>query len=302
MNSVLPQGLNLGPLLRLLGIVLLLVGCAAQQPVKPLPSEQARQHNLNGVQATLDDNFVRARQQFELSEQLYASIEDNKGRLMPLLNLSRLNRRLGFIDDAARQIDLALKLAGPSPPGELAFEKALVLFRQGALSQAEDWGEKSLEISTPDHYVRHLNFLARLALESGDLSKAQDFVDAALKAKQPATATEPANSLRLQGQIFLQQKNLQSAEIAFEQALQLDKQLELGSRIASDLEGLAAVSLQRQNQSVAVAFLKRALNLHIYHHDKAAACAVFARLKPLCQVPQQCEGLSVEMEEQLQCD
>lgn len=302
MNRALHQKWIGDQLRTLLGIILLLAGCAAQPPAKPLPSEKALQHNLNGVQATLDANFVRARQQFERSEQLYASIEDNSGRLMPLLNLSRLNRRLGFIDVAASHIDLALDLAGASPPGELVFEKALVLLRQGKLSQAEDWGEKALETATPDQYVRNLNFLGRLALETGDLTNAQDFVDAALAAKQPANETERANSLRLQGQIFLQQKNLQPAEIAFEQALQLDKQLELGSRIASDLEGLASVYLQRQNQPVAIAFLKRALNLYVYNHDKIGACAVFARLKPICIAPQPCEGLSSEWEEQLQCD
>jgi tetratricopeptide (TPR) repeat protein len=290
------------PLLILLGIIVLLAGCAAQPPARPLPSAQARQHNLNGVKATLDANFVRARQQFERSEQLYASIEDNSGRLMPLLNLSRLNRRLGFIDAAAGYIDLALSLAGPSPSGDLIFEKALVLRRQGKMSQAADWGERALETATPDQYVRNLNFLGRLALEAGDLTNAQDFVSAALAAKQPAPPTERANSLRLQGQIFLEQKNLQPAEIAFEQALQLDKQLELGPRIASDLEGLASVYLQRQNQPVAIAFLNRALNLYIYNHDKSGACTVFARLKPICIASQQCEGLLSEWEEQLQCD
>lgn len=301
MNNALQPGGIVGPLLTLFGIFILLTGCAASQPVKALRSEQARQHNLNGVQATLDENFVRARQQFELSERLYASIEDNHGRLMPLLNLSRLNRRLGFIDDAARHVDLALKLAGTSPSAELIFEKTLVLFHQGEFLQAEAWGEKSLELTSPDQSVRNLNLLGRIALKAGDLAKAQNFVDAALKVKHPPT-TERANSLRLQGQVFLQQKNLQPAQIAFEQALRLDKQLELGPRIASDLEGLAAVSLQRQNQPVAAAFLIRALSLHIYNHDKTRACGVFAQLKLLCQDPQQCKILPSELEEQLQCD
>jgi len=302
MNKVLQPSWICGVLPALFTLVILLTGCAPQPPAKPSISEQALQHNFNGVRATLDSNFVYARQQFDLSQQLYASIEENEGRLLPLLNLSRLERRLGLLEAATEHSDLALRLTGVAPAEELAFEKALILLQQGELSQAANWAEKALAWSTPDQRSRNWNLLGRIALEIGDLTTAQKCVNAALTAKPPITAIEQANSLRLQGQIFLQQKNLQQAEIAFKQALELDKQQELGSRMAADLEGLADISLQGQNRVAAAAFLQRALNLRIYNHDVSGACEVFVRLKPLCQAPDSCGDLFFELQKRLQCD
>lgn len=302
MNKAFPSLWMNTVLIAVLVLVALLPGCTPQPPTQPLTSEQALQHNLNGVRAALDSNFDYARQQFDLSNQLYAAIEDNKGRLLPLLNLSRLERRLGMIEDATRHIDLALGLAGAAPVEGLAFEKALILLRQGELSQAANWAEKALAWSAVDQRARSLNLLGRIALEAGQLSKAQDFVGAALTKTQPLSATEQANGLRLQGQIFLQQKNLPQAENVFEQALQIDKQLELGTRMATDLEGLASVSLQRRDKALAVSFLHRALKLHIYNHDERGGCEVFTRLKPLCQAPDSCGDLFLDLQKRLQCD
>ena len=278
----------------LFGVVLVAAGCSAKPPVPPAPARSAALvANRQGVAAESKGELERASAAFAEARLRYAAIEDSPGLATAELNLARVERRLGRLPTAQGAVDRALIAASPVSDlyAEALFEKALLLRVQGDGVAAVVYAERALNAASAARRGRARNFLARLALERGEPELAATLASAALKENQGlAERRELANSWRFLGASALMLQDSARAIEGYSQALALDKELALSSRIADDLTGLAR-SAMLDGQSVAACdYLRRAYEVSVSNGDRSRAAQL---LQDLVELLRQ-QGLSAE--------
>lgn len=188
------------------------------------------------------------------------SLDDHQGQASVLLQQARLARQSGDLETAERTIAKALPLAMGNPyHADAAQEQALLELARNKIDAATHWAETALREERGGLIASRLNLLARLALLRGDLDRAAGLADKALKNTDTDTlATERANALRILGMVHGRQGRHDQAQHTLQQALILDKQLELPARIAADLEALAGLAEQRGDTAAQQRYLQRA--------------------------------------------
>jgi tetratricopeptide (TPR) repeat protein len=234
----------------------------------------------------------RALREFRRSYELYASIEDFFGCATLLINQSRINRRLGDLAAATAAIDRAVEIDHANLQEEIAFEKALVLLAVPDLSAAQRWAHQALLLAKEQNRGRSLNLLGRISLAAGNPSESREFAGQALTSLAPEAKLERANSARLLGRIALGEGRAEQALEYFGRALQADKDAGLSPRILKDLTGLAEAEALRDNNRVALGYLRRALRVSRSSGNERESARLFKQHAAHCSQHQelQCEG------------
>jgi len=245
----------------LLATTTLTTGCLGGK--SSLIAEQQRLiSDLNERGLTFAEQGRNADAQKLLQEalRLAASLDDRHGQIMTLLNQARLARHNNRPEVAEQHVDQALQLAvGTRDYADAAQEKSLQELLTGRLEQATRWADAALAAEQGNLRGRRLNLLARIVLLKGDTAGATRLAELALSANSgDGLELERANSLRMLGLLKTQAGQLDKAEEMLQEALKLDKQQAVPSRIAADLDALATLAGRKQEPARKQEYLNRA--------------------------------------------
>jgi len=226
------------------------------------------QHKLAILQQRAQLQVDRGRQDdaarlLQEALRLAASLDDRQGQTSVLLQQARLARQTGDLATAELAIATALPLAtGSSYHADAAQERALLELTRNNIAAATHWAAIAQREERGDLIGSRLNLLARLALLQGDLDQAARLAEEALqKTADDEQAAERANALRMLGTIHGRQGRFDQAQQTLHLALALDKQLELPTRIASDLEALAELAGMRGDTAAQQEYQQRAITV-----------------------------------------
>lgn len=244
-----------------LSVLATLCGCLGGTAARQSPS----QHRLADLQQRAQTSAEKglhadAARLLQEALRLASSLDNRQGQASVLLQQARLARRNGELLAADQAITRGLVLAqGSELYADAAQERALLELALGKTEVAVRWAETALQEERGALRARRLNLLARLALVQGNTDQAGQLAEQALtRASSDALAAERANALRILGIVRGNQKRYPEGEQLLQQALTLDKELELPTRIAADLEALAELAVQRGDATVQQQFLQRA--------------------------------------------
>ena len=244
-----------------------LAACSSAPPPRPPAAlERANAADKEAHRAMRDGDLAVARNLFELTLRLQQSQDNLPGVATAAINLAVVYHRLGNDDLALRLLDAIFNDTLTPYPAELraaaAFRKAVILVDSGNKEAAAALENAAKSCSGSCEFVPGIhNLRARMALGKGDyaavrkLSKdaadaAGDHKDELANAKRYAATAEAA----------LGQHN-QALE-HYLAALELDKQLGIGGRIAEDLDGIAKALAQLGRKDESAAYAHRAAAAH----------------------------------------
>lgn len=226
----------------IIALTTLLGGCFSS--VAPALSPTVRRiqdMNERALQSVEKQRFDDARTVLDEALRLATSLDNGQQQTLTLLNLTRLERRLGRLPQAELLLDRARRTAGNTGyAADLAQETALLNLARNNLPEAERWATIAMKEEQGGMDGRRLNLLARIALLKGSNQEALRLAEQALGATgSPPMAEERANALRIIGQVRSQEKRFDEAAHLLNEALDLDRQQERPLKIAADLEALA---------------------------------------------------------------
>lgn len=229
------------PLLAMLTLTTLLSGCfSGGAPALSPTVRRIQEMNERALHSVEKQRFDDARTVLDEALRLATSLDDGQQQTLTLINLARLERRLGRLQQAEPLLERARRAAATGYAADLAQETALLMIARNHLPEAERWAEIALQEERGDLTGRRLNLLARIALLNGDEPKALRLAEQALGVcSAPAMAEERANALRIIGQLKVREKRFDEAERLLNEALTLDRRQERPLKIAADLEALA---------------------------------------------------------------
>ncbi|ACM21034.1 TPR domain protein [Geotalea daltonii FRC-32] len=296
-------------------VLLLLVfigpGCSKDLPRLSGPQLEAVNHNLRGIKAEARGNHELALEEFSESLRINGSVDNTEGKLVALVNISRVNRHTGDADSALKAVNQALELVTPKSDifSEVAFEKSSVELQLKNLAGAQEWAAKSIAAATGSKTTAATNLLARILYLGKQHDAAKEQADKALILSRNNSQTEEeANALRLLGILHSNSKRTTEALDAFGKALQLDKTLGKSRKIAADLRGIADVYAYTNSNAEAISFYGRAQSVSMNDGDRQAAAEdllLMARLhdkmgnhKKFRQLMEERESLLKETEKQ----
>lgn len=242
----------------------MLSGCFGSGGARPTLTQQRLADLKQRAQINADKGrYADAERLLSEALTLTSSLDDQTGQAAVLVQKARLARHKGAVDQAEKAVHKALELsAGTALFADAAQEKALQELQMGRLDSATRWAETALREERGDSLARRLNLLARLALLQKNFDQAGILAEKALAGASAAPlATERANALRILGVVRGHQKRYQEGEKLLQEALSLDKELELPDRIAADLEALAQLAKEQGKSDV-------------YHHLRQRAQTV----------------------------
>lgn len=250
-----------------------LASCGSAPPPRlPAALERANAADKEARRAMRDGDLAVARNLFEQSLRLQQSLDNLPGVATAAINLAVVYHGMGNDDIALRLLEGIVGDRLTPYPAELrsaaAFRKAVILVDGGhqdaaaALEVAAQMCTGSCEFTSGIYNLR-----ARMALGKGEyavaLKLSKDAADAAGDRKE-----ELANARRYSAaaEAALGQHNL--ALEHYLAALELDKQLGMGGRIAEDLDGTAKALAQLGRKDEATAYARRAAAAHDAIHFK----------------------------------
>jgi len=273
----------LPPLLFLLSLGV--AGCASR-PVGGMPPArlQAIAHNDRGVARQAEGDADLALDEFRQALRLHGSIENTGGMAVSLVNIARTQRLKGDLRAAREALVRAEPLLAENPglAPELEFEKAKILLAQGELAAARDCAARAEAAEGEGRGAARANLLALILFRMGAPARAQ--AEKALqRSRAEGAAAEEANALRLLGELERGEGNLAGSTQRLLRALQLDKELGLGRKIALDLRGLGANLAQGGEPAAAARLYRRAQEVSLNGGDAASAAQDLRRLAELCR-------------------
>lgn len=228
----------------------LLTGCMGGGGPQ-LSEQQRRIVDLNErALGSYDKGYVEdAARLLQEALRLASSLDDDEGQITTLLNQARLARRSGDLTMAAQRIEQAGQRAGTGIyAADVKHELALQALAANRLDQAVLLAQAAVQAEHGGLIGRRLNLLARIYLAQNKPELALLTAEQALSAnRDDLLAEEQANALRIIGQVKGQQQQWSEAQQALDRALALDKQQELPTKIAADLEALAGLAKQQGN-------------------------------------------------------
>jgi len=245
---------------------LILAGClGGHQPVRPEVQTRAEKLLDRGIMASNQGNQAAAEGMFNDALSIAASIEDRQLTLRTLINQARLYRLAKQFDRAVMAIDTALAAGSETgiEQAELFHEKALLELALERTESAEKWARMAIAAESGDQLGQRLNLLARTMLAGRKLSGLQELLNRALSANRGQNREEEANSLRMLGIFARQMMAFDQAGQHLSEALEIDKQLAISTKIAADLEELAINSIQAEKPAQAVAYLQRVYTVNL---------------------------------------
>lgn len=259
----------------LLLLIVIVSGCSSGG--RPFVSDmrlQALEHNRRGVEAEARGLNERALQEFKTAMQLSSAIDDADGTVVALLNLSRMARRSGDLIEAEGNMQRAA-IRGkdvPSRNGDIAVEMTLLLLAQGRTEAAKGWSLRAVELCVAENRAACFNLQARVLWNLADATGAESSARQALLTKGGVeNRVEAANAHRLLGEIAMASGRNEEAASAFAEALALDKEAGLSSRIASDMRFLAQLATRAGSDQDAMRYLYRAFEVSLNGGDTSGA-------------------------------
>ncbi len=247
--------------LAMIALTTLLVGCfSGGAPALSPTGRRIQEMNERALQSVERQRFDDARTVLDEALRLATSLDDGPQQTLTLLNLARLERRLGRLPQAELLLDRARRTAAVTGyAADLAQETALLKIAQNNLPEAERWATIALKEEQGSMSGRRLNLLARIALLNGNNQEALRLAEQALgNANSFGMAEERANSLRIIGQVRSHEKRFDEAERLLNEALTLDRQQERPLKIAADLEALAQLMEMKGHAEQSREFRQRA--------------------------------------------
>jgi tetratricopeptide (TPR) repeat protein len=257
--------------LRIILFALILTSCAGAPP-EPQNARlaQAADYNRRGEAALEHGDYRRALAYYREALRIDLSIEHAEGIAINSINLARAHQLAGETALAHQALDdvlgaNALRLA-PEFTAAARLRKALLYQSEGKLADASAWAERS-EALCKDAVCAWrgtlLNLQARLALARADAPAAHALAERALAINRTRTGgKEMANSLRLQAEANIQQRQFAAALAPLGEALALDKRLGLPDRIEADLALMAEAHAGAGNAEQAREFRLRAASVN----------------------------------------
>jgi len=211
------------------------------------------------------------KQEYENAEKLLLealainrSIEDNPQKAITLVNLARLQRLNNDTGKATLNMAraLAIPLHAQNISAEVYYEKALLDLALNRADEALKAARTSFDAEEIYHGKRR-NLIARSLYESGKYDEALNEVTKALSENRSSRSVEEeANSLYLLGVLTREKKLFGESSNHLIQALNIDKQQGISTKIGRDLEGLADTSIANNMTKEAQIYLERALELY----------------------------------------
>jgi len=196
---------------------------------------------------------------------LSRSVEDFDSMAIGVINTASALRATGKLDEADILVDDLLRSSylqlSDGMKAEARYLKALILLDMtdaaGAVAQA-DIALKACNNSC-DALARIYNLSARAYLKAENTEVAREQAQAGWSTSQRDNdGREEANALRILGEVDEAQSSYQGAAKHYEQALEMDKKLALGSKIYLDLMGLGRVAAQLGETDKADEYFRRA--------------------------------------------
>ncbi|MBF0519718.1 MAG: tetratricopeptide repeat protein, partial [Nitrospirae bacterium] len=191
-------------------------------------------------------NYQRALKLYEAALNVDYSYENEYGIGVNIINIARVYREIAKPEDAHRFLEMLLEenktpFSLPNDVlAEAAFLNSLIYFEGGDLTAAEKWADTALDncIKTCTIAGKIYNLKSRLALNKNQYS------EALLLAKKGADLNkaqeqknELSNSYRIMAGGYENLNNLAEAVKYYTLALQIDKALGEGQKVAADLMG-----------------------------------------------------------------
>ena len=267
-------------------VVLAITACVGNPPVLTGQQEMAIQFNQRGETAFRRSDYAQALQEYQGALSIHRSVENMAGIATELLNLSVVCRRLG--DKAASQAALDQILTERSPAfsadqkAEAAYRKAGYYLDDGNEAEAKSWLNKALEYCHGCGTEGRLyNLMARMAL----VNQPQDAMNHARRAlalnRNAGDKNEEANSLRLIADAAFKSGDFKTAEQSYDDALRLDKDTGIATKIALDLMGLGRSVARQGRRTEAVEYFQRAYSVSEGTGDTKAMEEAAAEIKKL---------------------
>ncbi len=242
-------------------IFVTLLGCATDKNL-PLAAQQQKILDLNerALASAEKKNHTDASKLLEDALRIASSLDDQESQIITLLNMSRIARHEKKMSEASKFISKAFQIKTDSPLyADMAQEKALQELNSGNIDKAVLWAETALSNEQGKLIGRRLNLMARIYLIKGDLTTALDYAELALKSNTiPLLKEERGNSLRILGTVKTRGLQFEDAEKLLQEALTLDRQMAISTKIAADLDALADLAGMQNNNIKKEEYLKRA--------------------------------------------
>lgn len=265
-------------------IGLLLVGCGTTPAPLPPLQAQALRHHQRGAELRAQGDLVPAGNNFIEAYRVYASIEDLEGSSAALLNLAALARLQEQYENAAAYLEQAHYLAVSQHAGTLAYEQALLSLHNGNFVAARSSANMALGNDSKLAGAVN-NLLARICYLQQDSVGARRFLEAALKRlNDDADARERSNALRLLGRLEIDAGRTADAAASLQQALLIDKRLNLPDKLAVDLLLLADNAHASGNWRTEIDYLRRLFVVEVNDAETTAGGEILCRLAELVEV------------------
>lgn len=265
-------------------IISLCSACSSELPRLSATQMEAINHNMRGIKAEARGNHQLALEEFKESLRVNSALDNTEGKIVALVNISRVSRGTGEINGARTAINQAVELIKPESPifGEVAFEKSCVELASKDIPQALDWARKAIASSTDKEKAAATNLLARILHQEKQYLSAREQAEKALSlSRQNGVPVEEANALRLLGALHLQERRSSDAIVSFSKALELDKVQGKSRKIALDLQGLADAHAAANQNREALEFYRHAQSVSLSDGDIPQAAEDLLRMARL---------------------
>ncbi len=254
-----------------------LSGCfGGKPPVRPESQLKAEALIKRAIRAEQKNDSQQAEQYLIEALQLSSSVEDLPVKAQTLVNLARLSRLHGSVSQADDRIKQALTILNPESDSyaEAAHEKTLIELAKGNREAARQWSMQAVKAEKGQDAGRRQNLLGRVLIALEDPAGAETVLSRGLAENRKNNhREEEANSLRMLGITARLRKRTTESERLLNEALIIDKQIAVSSKIAADLEELAATALAASKPDQAIKFLVRACDVNLAGGRRSQAAA-----------------------------
>jgi tetratricopeptide (TPR) repeat protein len=268
--------------IRLLSVMLvmaLLAGCATGPGIQaPARAQLAIDANNRGAEQLASGDYPAAQQHFRQALLIAESLEDEDAIAANLINLARVQQRLGDHAAATASLDRVLLQSRLDFPAarltEAALQRALFAVERGRHDEASRFarmGEGWCQARCPQH-GKLLALRGYLALAAGDAAEAEQAARAAVGFQRERNdAEELANGLRVLGLALLATGKADKAIGPLREALALDKRQAVSRAIVNDLIALGRAHGAIGDAEAATGYFERAQTAAIADGNKAGA-------------------------------
>lgn len=255
----------------LLIISLFIISCGVSIPLQTSVQKKIISHNQDGNKAFYNNDYEGALNEFNSALQLALSVDNFDSAAISQINIAMVYRKEKDLTKANQSIDPIITSKNKTYSKKSIYSamllKIMLLMDASDYSKAEKMASSALSLcddiackSAGTIY----NLLSRIAIYNKNAKEAQD--NAAIGQKlntKNEDKVETANSYRLLGDAFTLNNDFTKAVESYEQALTVDKSLDIPEKIFIDLMSLGHGYLNQSKYKDALEYFKRAHSVSI---------------------------------------